>query len=167
MDVNAEMRRQMAQHRAACPRCSAYTADIVRNREAVGRLSDAELPDGFHERLMARIGAEARPVQRKGRVPYRIFASLAAALLLFIIVRGMYMEFGSQRLAASPEPGVHITALDPQAEAALDKGTDERYAAPMEAEEEAFPRIFHPLTITVLGAAGGIIVLGFVLKKRA
>ena len=164
-DVDAETRRRLDRHCEACPRCYAYTWDIVRNREALGRLPDADLPEGFHERLMARIGAAKRPLCRKSRAAQRILAPLAAALLLLMIGRGIYLDFSPQRLNAPSESGIQITALDPQAEAVLDKATEERFAAPM-AAEEASPRIFHPLTLTALSVAGGLVGLGVVYRKR-
>ncbi len=141
--TDTDVSRKVTKHIEECPRCTVYYQDLLKNRALSAMLEEMELPDGFHKRLMTKIRQEAKTGSKPLWKPQRILAPLVAALLLFMVGRGLVMselwpgssnfqglttksesldgEFGTMDIAME-QPESFDKPIEPAPEAAPDDG---------------------------------------------
>ena len=79
-ELSAEDRARVAEHLASCPACQQYFDDLVAMHDAFDRIEEVPVPDGFTERVMARV-RETPQTEEKKIIPFprwRRWAALAA-----------------------------------------------------------------------------------------
>lgn len=83
-ELTRQEERELTAHLEVCPQCRALARQLEACRDAMGRLGEAEPPQGFAQRVMDQIAAEQPqkiiPLRRRPQV--RALASLAACAAL-------------------------------------------------------------------------------------
>ena len=92
-------------HLEKCPYCRAYVDDAMAMRLAFPEAEETELPEGFHESVMARIAESAPAVKKPARRWWKTLAPVAAACfaVMLLTVRGGLVG-GTEKSAAAQAP---------------------------------------------------------------
>lgn len=85
--LDAESTKRLENHLHHCPQCKLELDELIMLRQQCMSLPELDISEGFHERLMLRLRTEE--VKKARIIPYRILAPIAAALLLFLIGKGL------------------------------------------------------------------------------
>lgn len=141
-ELTAEEMLRVANHVEGCPACRDYVDAAMLIRADFPDEESIPLPEGFHERVMAAVAAEApRPAKKKR--PYAMFAPLAAACLAVVVAvsGGGRKEIASVASApAASAPMVAQYSMTADMERSLEYTNAAPAAqAPMEAPAAAEP----------------------------
>ena len=127
-ELSAEDRAEVAEHVASCPACQQYFDDLVAMHDAFDQIEEVPVPDGFTERVMARV-RETPQTEEKKIIPFphwRRWAALAACCA--IVALGLW----SAQRTAMPQKISRQTAL---AESASSMARDAAIEAMMSADD--------------------------------
>ena len=80
---------EVSTHLQECPACAAEFEDYVRFINEIKSLPAPELPTGFHDALMRKVGLESRRRKRVAFMPY-IAAAAASVLVVMLWVAGAF-----------------------------------------------------------------------------
>jgi hypothetical protein len=93
-ELDEEIRLQVAEHLAACKHCKREYEDIMYVVELCRELPEEELPEGFSEQLHNKLVEEKNNQEKMNRVVLlrrrymKIFSSIAAVLLIMVMIKG-------------------------------------------------------------------------------
>ena len=93
-DLEPEEAGELESHLAACPACRALAAELESVHAVMPELEE-EVPEGLHQAIMDRVGAEkvlTFPGAEKKGHPFRRWASLAAAFAILLLGAGPLRE---------------------------------------------------------------------------
>ena len=85
--LDTESTKRLENHLHHCPQCKLKLDELIMLRQQCMSLPELDISEGCHERLMLRLRTEE--VKKARIIPYRILAPIAAALLLFLIDKGL------------------------------------------------------------------------------
>ncbi len=107
-ELNETEEKELLDHLNDCPSCRKEYEELKAIVEMVGDVGEEELPENFHNEVMAKLRATAVP--KKKKTPWARYTSIAASICALFIVGGAvfatgFMGMGSQSAAdaASPE----------------------------------------------------------------
>ena len=104
-------------HLEKCPYCRAYVDDAMAMRLAFPETEETELPEGFHESVMARIAESAPAVKKPARRWWKTLAPVAAACFAVMLLAGRgSLVGGTEKSAAAQAPTAAPFAFDSAAE---------------------------------------------------
>lgn len=107
-ELSLEELEQVQAHLDACPACRAYVDDALAISAAFPDPEETEVPDGFAERVMARIRAEAPPAPKKQKkTPWvGVLASLVACCAI------VFLQQNGPLSGAANETATYDTAAE-------------------------------------------------------
>lgn len=116
-ELDPEAMGKVRDHLDTCPACRAYADDAFAIRRAFPDEDAVELPEGFHEGVMAAVAAAA---PQKGRRSWQALGPLAAACLALVVAVGGGGKKAeapaaaqyAYSAAATAEPAAPATAMD-------------------------------------------------------
>lgn len=112
--LDTEEMLRVQEHLDACPACRAYVDDLFTIRAEFPDEDSVPLPEGFHERVMAGIAADAAKAKKKRR--FTMFAPLAAACLALMVAVNGGPSAKKESAAAAPVAARYsLTANEPAA----------------------------------------------------
>ena len=104
-ESTAEELLRVQKHLEECPHCRAYVDDAMAMRLAFPDVEETELPEGFHESVMARIAQSAPPAKKPAKGRWRrTLAPVAAACFAVLLLanRGGFLMGTAEESAAAP-----------------------------------------------------------------
>jgi Putative zinc-finger/Predicted integral membrane protein (DUF2275) len=125
--LSPDEKKSVADHLAACPRCSRALADLKKAQELLRGLDEVEPPPFFEQRIMARIRQEAASKPgflRKSffplriRVPIQILSTIAVAFIAYHVYQQGAQEM--KQVAPPPEPMTRQDRSEPSPKAGED-----------------------------------------------
>lgn len=125
--LSPDEKKSVADHLAACPRCSRALADMKKAQELLRGLDEVEPPPFFEQRIMARIRQEAAPkpgfLRRfffplRIRVPIQILSTIAVAFIAYHVYQQSTQ--GMKQIAPPPEPMTRQDTSEPLSKAGKD-----------------------------------------------
>lgn len=148
-ELSLEELEQVQAHLDACPACRAYVDDALAMSAAFPDPEETEVPDGFAERVMARLYAEAPPAPKKQKkTPWvGVLASLVACCAIVLLqqhgpLSGAANETAAYDTAAetaetAPADAEDWFAADGTEPEGDSNGTPAPYAEPRAVEDSA------------------------------
>lgn len=116
-ELTTEELLRVQTHLETCPHCRAYVDDAMAMRLAFPEIEDTELPEGFHDGVMARIAAESTPAKKKpARRWWKTLAPVAAACFAVVLLMGRGGLTGGAEKAAQAPAAAAPFAFDSAAE---------------------------------------------------
>lgn len=114
-ELTTEELLRVQTHLDQCPHCRAYVDDAMAMRLAFPEIEETELPEGFHESVMARIAAESPPVVKQSprRRWWKTLAPVAAACFAVMLLANRGGLLGrAEESAAAQAPAAASYAMD-------------------------------------------------------
>lgn len=114
-ELTTEELLRVQTHLDQCPHCRAYVDDAMAMRLAFPEIEETELPEGFHESVMARIAAESAPVAKKSSRNrwWKTLAPVAAACFAVMLLANRGGLLGrTEESAAAQAPAAASYAMD-------------------------------------------------------
>ena len=114
-ELTTEELLRVQTHLDHCPHCRAYVDDAMAMRLAFPEIEETELPEGFHESVMARIAAESAPVAKKSSRNrwWKTLAPVAAACFAVMLLANRGGLLGrTEESAAAQAPAAASYAMD-------------------------------------------------------
>ena len=145
-ELDEKEEKELFEHLTNCPSCRKEFEELKVVMDMLGEIEEEELPDGFHNEVMAKIKAEAKPQKKK--TPWARYTSIAASICAVFIVGGAvfatgFMGMGGSQFAAdAASPQMYgmmsnsTTTESAKSEVMFDTVVEE--TAPMEMEELKF-----------------------------
>ena len=142
-ELDEKEEKELFEHLTNCPSCRKEYEELKVVMDMLGEIEEEELPEGFHNEVMAKIKAEAKP--QKKRIPWARYTSIAASICAVFIVGGAvfatgFMGMGGSQFAAdAASPQMYgmmsnsTTTESAESEVMFDTVVEE--TAPMEMEE--------------------------------
>ncbi len=142
-ELDEKEEKELFEHLTDCPSCRKEYEELKVVMDMLGEIEEEELPEGFHNEVMAKIKAETKP--QKKRIPWARYTSIAASICAVFIVGGAvfatgFMGMGGSQFAAdAASPQMYgmmsnsTTTESAKSEIMYDTVVEE--SAPMEMEE--------------------------------
>ncbi|MBE6008274.1 MAG: DUF4349 domain-containing protein [Lachnospiraceae bacterium] len=142
-ELDEKEEKELFEHLTNCPSCRKEYEELKAVMDMLGEIEEQELPEGFHDEVMAKIKAEAKPQKKK--IPWARYTSIAASICAVFIVGGAvfatgFMGMGGSQFAAdAASPQMYgmmsntTTTESAKGEIMYDVVVEE--SAPMEMEE--------------------------------
>ena len=146
-ELDEKEEKELFEHLTNCPSCRKEFEELKVVMDMLGEIEEEELPEGFHNEVMAKIKAEAKP--KKKKTPWARYTSIAASICAVFIVGGAvfatgFMGMGGSQFAAdAASPQMYgmmsnTTTESAKGEIMYDTVVEEEAEAPMEMEELKF-----------------------------
>lgn len=153
-ELTTEELLRVQTHLDQCPHCRAYVDDAMAMRLAFPEIEETELPEGFHESVMARIAAESAPVAKKSSRNrwWKTLAPVAAACFAVMLLANRGGLLGrTEESAAAQAPAAASYAMDfttaeegecaPAAEAPASDGSSYEHSFTAKSEHKPVERV--------------------------
>ena len=143
-ELTAEELLRVQTHLEKCPHCRAYVDDAMAMRLAFPEIEETELPEGFHESVMARIAAESAPVVKKSsqRRWWKTLAPVAAACFAVMLLANRGGLLGrTEESAAAQAPAAEAPAEAPAASAPASDGSSYEHSFTAKSEHKPVERV--------------------------
>lgn len=139
-ELEAADMTKVQDHLDACPACRAYVDGLLAIRAEFPDEDSSPLPEGFHEKVMAAVAADAAKSKKPSRRRYAMFAPLAAACLVLMVMvnnGGSAKKESAAPMAAPSTVQYSLTANEPAAAPAAEAPAAAEPAPAMECPAEA------------------------------
>ena len=102
-ELDEKEEKELFEHLTNCPSCRKEFEELKVVMDMLGEIEEEELPEDFHNEVMAKIKAEAKP--KKKKTPWARYTSIAASICAVFIVGGAvfatgFMGMGGSQFAA-------------------------------------------------------------------